>query len=143
MSWLALTPAHLQQSLSSVELSALQTLLLAAGQTDPLPEVIARTVSEVQGYVGARYTVGQTGTVPVQLLSAAIALARWHLLTRLPKASLATEARRTEYTDALALLRDVAAGKFALAVATDPATEQPRPVALGAFGSATNILSGS
>lgn len=139
MSWLSLTSAHVQQSLSSPELSALQTLLLASGQTDPLPEVISRTVSEVQGYVGSRYDVGQAGTIPEQLLSAAIALARWHLLTRLPKASLATEARRTEYTDALALLRDVAAGKFAISEATSPATEQPRPQAGGAWGSDTKI----
>lgn len=139
MSWLALTAAHVQQSLSAPELSALQTLLLAPGQTDPLPEVISRTVCEVQGYVGSRYTVGQAGTVPEQLLSASIALARWHLLTRLPKASLATEARRTEYTDALALLRDVAAGKFAISEATDPATEQPRPQATGSWGSATKL----
>lgn len=143
MPWITLTEAHLLEALTATELSSLRTLQLAAGQTDPLPDVLARATAEVQGYVGTRYPVGQAGTVPDQLLSSAIAIARWRLIGRLPAKILATENRRKEYEDAIAQLRDVAAGKFALAVATDPATEQPRPQATGRWGSGTSIFSGS
>lgn len=141
MSWLTLTPAHLESSLSAQELTALRSSQLAEGQTDPLPEAISRTTSEVRGYVGACHGAlsGQAGTIPEELLSSAVAIARWRLLGRLPVKMLATESRRKEYEDAVAQLRDVAAGKFAVSMPADPADDQPRPPAEGAFGSATKI----
>jgi phage gp36-like protein len=143
MSWILLTEAHLLSALAAIELSSLRTLQLAEDQEDPLPEVLSRATGEVQGYVGTRYQVGQPGTVPEQLLNSAIAIARWRLIGRLPAKALATENRRQEYEDAMAQLRDVAAGKFALDVAAEPAAEQPRPIATGRWGSSTSIFSGS
>lgn len=143
MSWILLTEAHLLEGLTAGELSALKTKQLAEGQADPVVDVLARCASEVQGYVGTRYAVGLAGTVPDQLLSAALAIARWRLIGRLPIRNLATDSRRQEYQDAIAQLRDVAAGKFALSVATTPAADQPRPQANGAWGSAPNIFLGS
>jgi phage gp36-like protein len=134
MPWLLLSSEHLDGALAAAEVTALRTLQVAAGQADPVSEAIDRAAAEVQGYVGTRYQVGQPGTVPDQLLSSAIAIARWRLLCRLPAKVFATEARRKEYEDAIAQLRDVAAGKFALSVPEDPAEEQPRPTAGGAYG---------
>lgn len=139
MPWLPLTPNHLLESLAAPELTALRTSQTAAGQADPVPEILARTAAEIQGYVGVRYEVGQPGTIPDQLLSTAIALARWRLLGRLPVRALATENRRQEYTDALAQLRDVAAGRFALGLPEEPADDQPRPTAAGAWGGQPKI----
>jgi phage gp36-like protein len=140
MPWIALTEAHLLEALTSLELSSLRTVQLAEGQADPLPDVLARATSEVQGYVGVRYQVGQAGTVPDQLLSSAIAIARWRLIGRLPARQLATDSRRKDYEDAMEQLRDVAAGKFALSVATEPADDQPRPPATGRWGSSKSIF---
>lgn len=140
MPWITLTEAHILESLAALELSSLRTLQLATGQADPLPAALARAVSEIQGYVGTRYLVGQPGTVPEQLLSSAIAIARWRILGRLPLKLMATENRRLEYTDAIAQLKDVANGKFALSVATSPAPHQPRTPATGAWGSRPSIF---
>lgn len=134
MPWITLTVAHVSESLAGPELTALSTLQLAAGQTDPLPEVIERTCAEVQGYVGTRYQVGAAGTIPEQLLSSAIAVARWRLLGRLPVKVFATESRRQEYLDAVRQLEAVATGKFALSVPTTPATEQPGQSGGAAWG---------
>lgn len=141
MPWVPLTSAHITESLAAAELTALQTMQLAAGQTNPVPEAIERTTLEVRGYVAAYHgtAVGQAGTIPAELLSSAIAIARWRLIGRLPVKSFATDSRRKEYEDAIAQLRDVAAGKFAISVATDPAAEQPRPPAEGAWGSAAKF----
>lgn len=134
MSWTQLTPSHLLESLSAAEVTSLSTLQKAPGQVDPIPEILRRTASEVQGYVGTRYQVDQEGNVPDQLLSAAIAIARWRLLGRFPVRVLATDNRRQEYEDAVALLKDVAAGKFSLSEAENPASDQPGPQGSGAWG---------
>lgn len=136
MPWITLTEDHLLESLAALELTSLRDQQRAPGQTDPVPEILARTCAEVQGYVGTRYAVGQPGTVPDQLLSSTIAIARWRLLGRLPVKALATEHRRKEYEEALAQLRDVAAGKFALTMADDPGEEQPGPQGGAAWGGA-------
>ncbi len=137
MAWIPLTAAHINESLAAPELQALRTLQLVPDQADPVPEAIERTTFEVRGYVAAYHgtAVGQPGTIPEELLSAAIAIARWRLIGRFPVKTMASDNRRKEYEDAIAQLRDVAAGKFAISVAADPAEEQPRPAAEGAWGS--------
>jgi phage gp36-like protein len=143
--WIPLTPQHITESLSGLELTSLRTLQLAPDQADPIPEAIARTTTQVNGYVAAFHgtSVGQAGTIPEELLSSAIAIARWRIIGRLsvgPAAKLfATDNRRKEYEDAIAELKDVAAGKFAISVAEDPADDQPRPPADGAWGSAPKL----
>jgi phage gp36-like protein len=133
MPWITLTPDHLLEALGVAEIAALSSQQTASGQADPVPEILARTCAEVQGYVATRHPVGQPGTVPDQLLTAAIALARWRLLCRLPVKALATEGRRQEYLDAVRQLEAVAAGKFRLSVPEDPAEEQPGQAG-GAWG---------
>ena len=134
MPWIPLTEAHLLEGLAAAEVTALRSIQTAPGQADPFPEAIERTCLEVQGYVGTRYQVGQAGTIPDQLLSSAIAIARYRLIGRLPSRAMSTEHRRKEYEDAIKQLEAVAAGKFALSVASDPSEEQPRPQAEGAWG---------
>lgn len=145
MSWIALTAAHIAESLAAAELQALRTLQLEAGQTEPVAEAIARTTYEVRGYVAAHQgqQVGDPGTIPEELLSAAIAIARWRVIGRLPVKVFATDSRRKEYEDAIAQLRDVAAGKFAVSVPADPAPEQPRPAREAAWGSKPSIFGSS
>ena len=79
----------------------------------------------------AKNQLGPSGTIPEELKAAALAIARWRCLSRLPgMKSLQDEARRAEYSDALALLSDVAACKFALTAPAEPiAADIGSPVA--------------
>jgi phage gp36-like protein len=116
MSWSAITATEVKTRLTGAELTALQTVALASGQTDPLVEIIEQVVDEVRGYISANTsnTLGASGTVPSKLISAALAIIRYRLCTRLPVKSLLTEDRVKENEAAIRLLEQVAAGKFAI-----------------------------
>ena len=118
--WITLTESDIQATLSGPELTALKTAALAAGQSDPLPDILARVTREVRGYVAGcdKNTLGDGDTIPDELEGAAVALARYYLCTRLP-VRLLTEERKEEYRSALTLLRDVAACRYAI---VQPAT---------------------
>ena len=116
MSWVTLTEAKFLQHCTGAETTAIKSAALATGQGEPLTDTLARVVQEVRGYVAAhaQNTLGEGATVPQELEAAAIAIARFRALNRLPTKSLLTDTRVQEYRDALAQLRDVAAGRFAL-----------------------------
>lgn len=144
MPWIKFIPAHLDEALSTAELAALRTVQTAQGQKDPVPEAIKRTCTEVCGYCAAAgLVVGEAGLIPEQLLSSAIAIARWRIIGRLSVGAaakvFATDNRRQEYQDALAQLKDVATRKFVISVPEEPAEEQPRPAAAGAWGSTPKL----
>ncbi len=127
--WITLTETDVQTRLSGPELAALKSAALATGQSDPLPALVASVAREVRGYVaaGERNTLGPAGTIPDELESASLARVRYELATRLPVASLLTEARKEANRDALARLRDVAAGKFLI---VQPPSEDAGPQAI-------------
>ncbi|MCS6244633.1 MAG: hypothetical protein H2172_16245 [Opitutus sp.] len=132
MSWITLTEANVLTKLSGPELTALKTAALGSGQINPLPEITSQIVREVRGYVRgcAGNTLGSGETIPDELLGPAITRIRFELATRLPVSSLLTEDRRSANANALALLRDVASGKFFVvtpAVPTTEATSTPSP----------------
>jgi hypothetical protein len=126
--WITLQPDDLASRLSEAEYNALQSAATGIyGNT--VPTVLADVVKEVRGRVAAcaRNTLGPEGTIPDELKAAALALARWRCLSRLPgMRALQDEARRAEYNDALALLADVARCSFAIV-----APESPLPADLG------------
>lgn len=134
MPWITLTEEHVIGSLASAEAQSLRTVQVTPGVPDPLPESMTQAVGKVHGYVATRYTVGQPGTIPDQLLASTIAIARWILIGRLPVKLLATEIRKQQYEDAVAELKDVAAGRFKLSVTDDPGEEQPGPTGGAAWG---------
>lgn len=116
MPWITLAEADVLTKLAAPELAAMKTAALGAGQANPLPEVITQVVREVRGYVAAcdRNRLGEGATIPDELLGAAISRIRFELATRLPVASLLTDARREANRDALTLLSRVAACTFVL-----------------------------
>jgi phage gp36-like protein len=136
MSWITLISADLAATLLAQEVAALSGYSLASGAADPVAAALADTTEEVRGYVAARANgiVGDPGTLPSELKSTALAIARWHLLTRVAAGRAATmlltEARRKEYEDAIGRLKDVAAGRFFV----QPPTQVQRPTAGGAWG---------
>lgn len=128
MSWITLTEADVITKLSGPELAAMKTAALQAAQTNPLTEVITQVVREIRGYVAAcqRNTLGDGDTIPDELLGAAVSRIRFELATRLPVASLLTQARTDANSQALTLLRDVAACKF-LVIEPDTAAPKQAP----------------
>jgi hypothetical protein len=124
--WLTLTESDVITKLSGPEVAAMKTAALQPAQGNPLPEVIAQVVAEIRGYVAAcaRNTLGEGETIPSELLGVAISRIRFELATRLPVASLLTDDRRTANSQAIALLRDVAACRFLLVQPATAAEEQ-------------------
>lgn len=133
MSWITITEADLGERLAAAELTALQTAATGThGNT--VPDMLASVIAEVRGRVAANKAnrLGASGTIPEELRSAALAIARWRALNRLPGVKmLQDDARRLEYTDAVAMLASVADGKFAIEQPAEPAdidvSETPAP----------------
>lgn len=129
MAWIALTESKVEARLTKPELTALLTAARQTDQTDAglLAAAISTVTSEVRGYVAAcnKNTLGESGTIPEELESAALALIRRHLFTRLPgMRSLYDSIREQETKDALDRLRDTAACKFAIVPPVTAAPEQ-------------------
>lgn len=141
--WITLTEADVLTRLAGPELAALKSAATAAGQTNPLPEVTAQIVREVRGYVaaGRQVELGVEGTIPDELLSAALSRVRFELATRLPVASLLTDARREANRDAVTLLGRVSRAEFLVVPPPpDEASEaQPIDALSGHYGSAPKI----
>lgn len=129
MSWITLTEARIANRLADAELTAVKTAAIGSGQTGSgvLADAIGAVTAEVRGYVAAcsRNVLGDGATIPVELESAALALLRRYLFTRLPgMRALYNDARERETDDALRLLRDVAACKFAVMQPETAAADQ-------------------
>lgn len=113
-----------ETDLDSVLLESIRSLAASNSRTDPVLPTITRVVDEVRGYCQAGgITLGLAGTIPSRLVSAALAIIRFRLATILPAAGLLTDEQKTENADALKLLGDVAAGRFAVEEPTTADTE--------------------
>lgn len=118
MSWGPITSTDVEPRLSGAELKALQTKVLADGQTDPITPVIADTVEEVRGHI-ASYSgdgsLGAAGTIPARLRAATIAVIAFRLTLRLPVETsdpTITAARRSEAEAAFRLFSKVESGDY-------------------------------
>ncbi len=133
MSWIELTEEKFLEQITGAEANAIRTAALGTGQGEPLTATLAKVVQQVRGYIAANInnTLGAGDTIPQELESAAVAIARYTALNRLPIKTLLTETRITEYKDALTLLRDTAAGKF---VVEKPATKSTQQIAASGIG---------
>lgn len=118
MSWIAIQPSDVvQKRLTAPEISAIQTKVLAPGQTDPIPEEIESVSNQVRGYVGncvRNLPLAPKPLIPEKLKDAATALVVYNLCQRLPTSILLTPDRIRGYEDALTLLRAAAKCEFAI-----------------------------
>jgi len=140
--WVTITENDILTRLAAPEVNALKTAATAQGQENPLPEILAAVVREVRGYVAAfpGNKLGPDGTIPDELQVAALNRARYELATRLPVASLLTDARKESNADAIARLRDVAKGTLRIVQPPHPKpAEQATPKLRGYWGSAKPI----
>jgi hypothetical protein len=110
--WITPTAADLLRACSSPEREALAEAAIAPGQGDPVPETLADAVAHVRDCVASfsRNRLGGEGMVPRGLLGTTLSLGIYTALSRLPIASLITEARTRLYDDALDRLKLIAAG---------------------------------
>jgi phage gp36-like protein len=141
MSWITIAQDDIEKRLAAAEMTAVTSAATQVGQTPEsiIASAIAAVTGEIRGYVAAcqKNVLGETGTIPGELEGAALAMIRRYLFTRLPGTSrLLDENRRKETEDAIALLRDVAAGKFAIVAPAAPA-----PAAQQASGPASQVVS--
>ena len=124
MAWQTITTTDVKTRLAGAEVTALQESALAAGQTDPFPEIIDGAVDEVRGYIAASGRILEAGaTIPSRLRDTTLALIRHRCATRLPGKTFLTDDRVREYQDAIRLLERVADGKFAVEEAVTADTE--------------------
>ncbi len=113
--WLAITEAHLLSRLSGTELTKLRSAALGNGQADPVQPVIDEVSAYVRGFVGRRYPLGEAGTIPQELLRAALALIVVELMSRVAGVVTDPKGERKSAADkAEELLQAVADGRFAV-----------------------------
>jgi len=136
MSWLAITEAHVLTHIAGAELTALRAAALADGQVDPVQPSVDQVTSVVRGYVAAcakNALDTDTTKIPDRLLGAACDLVIAEIIGRVPGYEL-DEGRQDKYDNALRLMRDVAACKFAI---DDPNTGSDPGVAIEQASSST------
>lgn len=125
MNWIELTETHLLTQLSGVELDLIKDTLLGDGQDDPVPDTVSNSVNECRGYVAtAGIDLGAEGTIPDRLIVHVVARSVAILMDRVPTLIDTldpSESRRRRSSEALTILRDVAAKRFSIA---DPVTDE-------------------
>jgi len=124
MAWQTVASTDITARLSGRELTLLQSVALADGQSDPLPEVILQVVDEIRGYISAHKanTLGAGSTIPQVLLGTCASLVRYYLAARIPSFP-TDETRKEEYRQAIRRLEQVAEGKFAIEEPANASTE--------------------
>jgi len=111
MNWITLTADDI--ALNSAERSAYSESLLAEGETDRLPGILKDVTMQVRGAIRSCRTnllADDPDTLPESAIYYAGALARYRLMSHFPGG--VSEARATEYREAITWLRDVAACRY-------------------------------
>ena len=136
MSWIAITTEDLLGKLTAPEMAAVKTVALDPSQQDPVPDAIDRVTKEVRGYVAAciKNKVGPIGTIPDELVDAAMAMCVVRVCLRLPTKVVLTEGRLEANRQAIRLLERTAACQFEL--------EQPEEVSEQQFSTYNITYSG-
>ena len=120
MAWRAITDTDIDTVLSSAELAALRAQ--AAEGTDPVADSVRLVTDTVRGYIAANPASrpGPAGTLPERLIDAALALFVVKAYSRTAGLLIdLNDTRKTAAESAVTLLRDVAAGRFAVELPAD------------------------
>ena len=113
--WRALTEADIVQYISSAEVEALRSVVLAEGQADPVEGAITDVTNMVRGYCANKYDLGDAGTIPEELVQSACHIAIVDIQTRPAGTMIDPEsARAKSKSEAMRILRDVSKGTFVL-----------------------------
>jgi hypothetical protein len=109
--------ADIAERLTQPEIIALQTKVLAPGQTSPIDDVIIECCDECRGYVAnapRNIPMGSGLSIPSKLKGAVLSLIVVRAASRLPTKIMQTEAREKASNEAIHLLERVADSKFAV-----------------------------
>lgn len=120
MAWSTIAADEVLQEFTPQEKAALETI---QGASTQLAAILARVVNSARGNIlaGGNVLDATASTIPDQLRTEIIALARWKWLTSFPQLkSLQTDARKQAADDAQALLQLIASRK-----PERPRVEQP------------------
>ncbi len=120
--WFTPSSTDLQPYLAAPQLEALQNTLLADGQTDPLPDIIADVVARVRAEIRAyppNRLSASPDAVPPELRGAVAHLALEAAQTRIPSFELTADQRRAA-DNARHLLTRIAGGHLRISQPDDP-----------------------
>lgn len=137
--WVQLSESDLAATLSAPELQAFKSAATGVGQVISVADLLSQVQAEVEGYIAASDNplIVPANSVPKTLARAALAIARYRLITRLPiNAQQMLETRQKEYDDARSLLQAVASDRFVIGRA-DAATQTP---ARAKYGSSPRLF---
>jgi len=114
--WVQYTGKSLEQALTRDELAKISNASRANKLTPKkvIEDAAVNAVGIVRSYVGKRYELGETGTIPSSARKAANAISRDSIFTRLPKIDLYSDERKNELRDMYAWLARVASGDVSL-----------------------------
>lgn len=117
MSWKAPTADDVLSEFTPAENESLNTLLKGgANVTARVTAILSRAVAEIRGYIrSGNYVVDSTSdsTLPVSLVTNAVAMTRWRLLISVPQfLQFQTKERKDAYDKSIAKLESIAAQKF-------------------------------
>jgi len=125
MAWISITEADLLTAISGLELQAYRDAALADEQADPVAPTIAQVTDLVRGYVGGwkENVLGPNGTIPQKLLAPAVDIIVARIPGRVGKTP--KQGRDDARKAAIAVLEQVASGKFDIEEPVEQSEEQP------------------
>ena len=130
MAWITLTETDLLSRLSDPEVAAFKDAAVRGSEGDATV-ILGQVTDLVRGYVGVEYTLGASGTIPQKLKGPALDIAVIDIMKRAGGTIIDPGGeRKAAKDDALHLLEQVAAGKFAIEEPTVEDTEEignPKP----------------
>lgn len=114
--WVTLAATDLQARISAPEYAAFTSAAIAGGQSDPVPQLLAEVTNEVRGYItGCKSNqLGPDGTMPPELVDAAIKLVKLRLFQRVTSLKRFAEQAEPGAKDATRLLERVSDCKFSI-----------------------------
>jgi phage gp36-like protein len=123
MAWTALTAAQVLNDLNNAEVEKYREII-ADGQSDPLPDILARTTDYVRGFVGKQVPLDAAG-LPPEVLNPAVDIAIYRLCKRVQTSS--AEQRKPAADDAEEFLKGVAKGDTAVSPSTGDIVTPQKP----------------
>lgn len=122
MSWIAPSASDVLSELTPAEATKFQTVLGGSSTTEKIEPILDRTVAEIRGYIIAGgYAIDENESLlPKGLITDAIAIARWRLITSLPDlAPVESDARRAAFDQSMKKMDKIAAQEWTVEPPTD------------------------
>lgn len=137
--WIPITEADILTALTAQERSIFGTGAAGNTPTDRVPGILEDVTALVRSYIAScdrNVMAADTATIPRMAMHHALAIARWRILTALPK-YVPGEARKEEYERAISFFEEMAKCKI-----MPPRPLNPEPVAETPHSSNSPMIKG-